>query len=47
MAAAQLGAARRAETIESGSGALERLRGPLGAEAVVVLTRAELVEAAA
>jgi phosphoglycolate phosphatase-like HAD superfamily hydrolase len=47
VAAAQLGAARRAEAIEAGPGAVERLRSRLGAEATLVLTRAELVEAAA
>lgn len=47
VAAAQLGATRRAEAIEAGSGALERLRARLGSEATIVLTRAELLEAAA
>ena len=47
VAASQLGVARRAEWLESGSGALERLRERLGPEALVVRTRAELVDAAA
>jgi phosphoglycolate phosphatase-like HAD superfamily hydrolase len=47
VAAAQLGATRRAEAIEAGEGALERLRGRFGGQAVVVLTRAELIEASA
>ncbi len=47
VATAQLGAARRAEAVEAGSGALERLRDRLGGDATVVLTRAELIDAAA
>ncbi len=47
IAAAQLGALRRADALEAGVGALGRLRSRFGAEARVVLTRAELVEAAA
>jgi phosphoglycolate phosphatase-like HAD superfamily hydrolase len=43
IALAQLGAERRIIAVESGSGALERLRARLGADAVVVRTRAELV----
>lgn len=43
---AQLGATRRLEALEAGDGALERLRGRLGAQAPVVRTAAELVAAA-
>ena len=46
VAAAQLGVARRMAALETGSGALERLRAVLGADAVVVRTRDELVTAA-
>jgi phosphoglycolate phosphatase-like HAD superfamily hydrolase len=47
VAAAQLGASRRAEALEAGADALERLRARLGSDAAVVRTRTELVEAAA
>jgi len=47
VALAQLGAARRVRVVESGAGARERLLARLGADAVVVETRAELVAAAA
>ena len=47
VAAAQLGASRRLEALESGGEALPRLLERLGAEAVVVRTRDELVAAAA
>jgi phosphoglycolate phosphatase-like HAD superfamily hydrolase len=43
VALAQLGAARRVEVVEAGEGALERLLAALGADAVVVRTRTELV----
>ena len=43
VALAQLGAARRVEAVEAGANALERLRERLGADVVVVRTRAELV----
>jgi phosphoglycolate phosphatase-like HAD superfamily hydrolase len=46
VAAAHLGAARRLEALESGSGALERLLDRLGAGAAVVRTRAELARVA-
>ena len=46
VAAAQLGAARRAEAIEAGADALERLRGSLPGVPTVVRTRSELLEAA-
>ena len=46
VALAQLGAARRLEALEAGSGALDRLRDRLGADATVVSTRDELVAAA-
>lgn len=46
VAAAQLGVARRMAALETGSGALERLTAALGAGAVVVRTRDELVTAA-
>jgi phosphoglycolate phosphatase-like HAD superfamily hydrolase len=46
VAVAQLGAARRVEAVEAGAGALERLRQRLGDDAVVVDTRAKLVELA-
>ncbi|HEX6703049.1 MAG TPA: hypothetical protein VF101_20155 [Gaiellaceae bacterium] len=42
VAAAHLGAARRLERLEAGAGAFERLVEHLGADAVVVRTRAEL-----
>jgi len=47
VALAQLGAARRVELLESGAGALERLRVQLGDDAVVVRSRDELRRAAA
>jgi len=47
VALAQLGAARRVSVIETGTGALDRLRAELGDGAVVVRGRAELVAAAA
>ena len=43
IALAQLGAARRIETLEAGPGALSRLLARLGADAHVIRTRAELV----
>jgi len=43
VALAQLGAARRVSTLESGAGALTRLLGALGADAIVVRTRADLL----
>jgi phosphoglycolate phosphatase-like HAD superfamily hydrolase len=46
VAVAQLGAVRRIAALETGSGALERLAAALGGDAVVISTRAELVEAA-
>jgi phosphoglycolate phosphatase-like HAD superfamily hydrolase len=46
VAAAQLGAARRAEAIVAGADALERLRASLPGEPTVVRTRSELLEAA-
>jgi len=46
VALAQLGAARRIEAVEAGAGALDRLRQLLGEDAVVVETRAKLVELA-
>ena len=42
VAAAQLGAARRLEALECGADALDRLLAQLGADALVVRTRAEL-----
>ena len=42
VALAQLGADRRVAALETGNGALERLLSRLGADAVVVRTRAEL-----
>ncbi|HET6623276.1 MAG TPA: hypothetical protein VFG70_02000 [Gaiellaceae bacterium] len=42
VALAQLGADRRVAALETGEGALERLLARLGADAVVVRTRAEL-----
>ena len=44
IALAQAGAERRASALETGSGALDRLLAVLGAEAVVVRSRAELLE---
>lgn len=44
VALAQLGAARRVVAVETGSGALERLLARLGAGAIVVRTRVELLE---
>ncbi len=46
VALAQLGAARRVSTVESGAGALERLLGRIGGEAAVVSTREQLIAAA-
>jgi phosphoglycolate phosphatase-like HAD superfamily hydrolase len=43
VALAQLGAARRVSTLESGAGALERLRATLGSDAKVVHTRDDLL----
>ena len=43
VAASQLGAARRIAALETGTGAFERLRAALGADAAVVRTREELV----
>jgi hypothetical protein len=43
VALAHLGAARRIETLESGSGAEQRAVATLGAGAAVVRTRAELL----
>ena len=45
VALAQLGAARRASQIETGTGALERLLESVGADAEVVRTRADLLAA--
>jgi phosphoglycolate phosphatase-like HAD superfamily hydrolase len=42
VALAQLGAARRLVAVEAGPGALERLLGELGADAIVVRSREEL-----
>ena len=47
IAASQLGVSRRLTTLESGSGALDRLETAFGSDSVVVRTRAELVAAAA
>ena len=44
IALAQLGAARRVLMLETGTGALERLLARLGADAIVVSSRAELLE---
>jgi len=44
IALAQLGAARRVFMLETGTGALERLLARLGADAIVVRSRAELLE---
>jgi phosphoglycolate phosphatase-like HAD superfamily hydrolase len=46
VALAHLGAARRVEALETGPGALDRLRSQLGADAAVARTRCELVSAA-
>jgi phosphoglycolate phosphatase-like HAD superfamily hydrolase len=43
VALAQLGAARRVEAVEAGADALQRVLGRLGADAVVVRTRDELL----
>jgi phosphoglycolate phosphatase-like HAD superfamily hydrolase len=43
IALAQLGAARRVSTLESGAGALDRLRATLGSDARVVRTRDDLL----
>lgn len=43
IAVAQLGVSRRMARLETGDGALERLRTALGSDATVVWTRAELV----
>ena len=47
IALAQLGAERRIAALETGVGALERLLARLGADAIVVRSRAELEELAA
>jgi phosphoglycolate phosphatase-like HAD superfamily hydrolase len=47
IALAQLGADRRVTVLETGSGALERVLARLGDDAVVVGSRAQLLEAAA
>ena len=47
VALAQLGAERRVAALETGSGALERLRGRLGDEVLVIETREDLRAAAA
>jgi phosphoglycolate phosphatase-like HAD superfamily hydrolase len=46
VALAQLGAKRRISALETGTGALERLLVRLGADAVVVRTRSELIKLA-
>jgi phosphoglycolate phosphatase-like HAD superfamily hydrolase len=46
IAVSQLGAARRLEALETGEGALERLRARLGDDVEVVTTRTRLVELA-
>lgn len=46
VALAQLGAERRISALETGTGAVERLLARLGADAVVVSTRARLLELA-
>ncbi len=46
VALAQLGAARRVSVVETGTGALDRLRAGLGSAAVIVHARSELVAAA-
>ena len=45
VALTQLGAARRIEAVEAGTGALERLRASLGADALLIGTRDELTAA--
>jgi phosphoglycolate phosphatase-like HAD superfamily hydrolase len=47
IALAQLGAARRVVAVETGAGALDRLRTALGDDVAVLATRDELVAAAA
>ena len=47
VALAQLGADRRVVAVETGAGALERLLARLGSEAVIVRSRAELLQHAA
>lgn len=42
VALAQLGAARRIQRLETGAGALERLRAELGSDTAIILTRDEL-----
>jgi hypothetical protein len=44
VALSHLGAARRIEALETGDGALDRLRERLGADARVVRTRSELLD---
>jgi phosphoglycolate phosphatase-like HAD superfamily hydrolase len=46
VALAHLGAARRIELVETGAGALDRVRSKLGADAALASTRTELVTAA-
>jgi phosphoglycolate phosphatase-like HAD superfamily hydrolase len=46
VALTQLGARGRISALEAGSGALERLLGTLGSDAVVIRTRAELLDLA-
>ncbi len=46
VALSQLGAERRISALETGAGAVERLLARLGADAIVVRTRAELLERA-
>lgn len=46
VALAQLGAARRLDAVEAGGGSLVRLRARLGADGVVISTRAELAAVA-
>jgi phosphoglycolate phosphatase-like HAD superfamily hydrolase len=46
VALAQAGAARRASALETGTGALDRLLATLGANSVVIHSRAELLELA-
>jgi phosphoglycolate phosphatase-like HAD superfamily hydrolase len=43
IALAQLGAARRVSALESGAGALDRLRATLGGDALIVRTRDDLL----
>jgi phosphoglycolate phosphatase-like HAD superfamily hydrolase len=47
VALAQLGASRRVTAVETGTGALDRLRSTLGGEVPVIATREQLVSAAA